>query len=91
MIESNETKLTGKWIFTDGIVKEDDISKRIKDLVVNYLLEIATDESGWYKLYKDPNDHRYWELSYPQSDLQGGGPPLLTNLSKVEAKERYHF
>jgi len=42
-------------------MKGDEISIRIKDLVANYLLEIATDNSGWCKLYMDPQDNRYWD------------------------------
>ena len=91
MIKFNETELTGNWILKDGTLIEDEVSMRIKFLIANKLTEISTDSTGWRKLYKDPNDNRYWELSYPHSDLQGGGPPLLKNLSENEARSIYDF
>jgi len=89
MIYPNEDKLIGSWLLENGIVKEDNVCIRIKSLTVDYLLEIATKDNGWERLYKDPNDGRYWELSYPNSDWQGGGPPLLINLSQIEVQEKY--
>ena len=45
MIYSNETEFAGSWLLENGNVKDDNVSMRIKDLIVNYLSEIAmTDE-----------------------------------------------
>ena len=79
MIYSNETEFAGSWLLENGNVKDDNVSMRIKDLIVNYLSEIAMTDDGWQRLYQDPNDGRYWELSYPHSDWEGGGPPSLKN------------
>ncbi|MEM7379742.1 MAG: Imm27 family immunity protein [Bacteroidota bacterium] len=38
---------------------------------------------------KDPYDNRYWELSYPQGNLHGGGPPSLINLDKDYIVKEY--
>jgi len=47
---------------------------------------ISADESGWLKLYQDPEDKRYWQLSFEHGEMQGGGPPSLILLSELEAK-----
>lgn len=91
MIYPNETELVGTWIIDQGTIREDETSRRINNLTINYLQNISVDDSGWYKLYRDPNDGRYWELSYPNSDIEGGGPPLLKCLSKDDALKRYQF
>ncbi|MDB5153490.1 MAG: hypothetical protein JWR54_2241 [Mucilaginibacter sp.] len=65
--------------------------KRIDWLRKNYLIKIATDESGWYTHYQDPKDKRYWELSFPKGEMQGGGPRLLMVLSDDEAAGKYFF
>ena len=89
MIYSNETEFAGSWLLENGNVKDDNVSMRIKDLIVNYLSEIAMTDDGWQRLYQDPNDGRYWELSYPHSDWEGGGPPSLKNISQLEDKNKY--
>ena len=85
----DEHLLVGKWIFQDGKVVEDDTSKRIKYLIHNVLNKIANSQDGWEALYLDPSDHRYWELTYPQSSLHGGGAPTLKNIARKEAILKY--
>lgn len=89
MIASNETRLTGKWITSGGRVVEDETCKRIADLVNRYLVKLGDDPSGWETLYRDPADGRLWELTYPQSEMHGGGPPELRCLSVEEATQKY--
>lgn len=91
MIYSNEKELIGTWFIDKGTIKEDETSKRINALINNYLIELSTDQSGWYKLYRDPNDGRYWELSYPNGDMAGGGPPMLKYLPETKILERYQI
>jgi len=35
----------------------------------SHLVEIGRDASGWKALYPDPNDGRYWELSFRQGQV----------------------
>jgi immunity protein 27 of polymorphic toxin system len=84
-----ETDLTGQWAMIDGQMMADDTSARIDWLVKHALTEIATDFSGWDVLYRDPKDGRYWELTYPQSEMHGGGPPRLRYMPDEEAKKKY--
>lgn len=89
VLESSEFLLTGKWVTKGGSVVADDTSRRIEFLISDVLVQVATDDSGWVVLYKDPGDGRYWELSYPDSGEHGGGAPLLRCLGVEEVKQRY--
>lgn len=88
-IEPFETVLTGQWILRQGRVVADDTCKRIDALTKSHLVKIGRDASGWSTLYRDPDDNRLWELVYPQSELQGGGPPQLKYLTTDEAEQKY--
>lgn len=88
-IKPSETVLTGHWILQDGRPVADDVCKRILALTNSHLVEVGGDASGWNALYRDPNDGRYWELIYPQSELQGSGPPRLRWLTAEEATQKY--
>jgi hypothetical protein len=72
MINSAETQITGKWIAIDGHVQSDEAEQRIRELISTYLHYLAVDSSGWEKLYRDPADGRYWELTFPHGALQAG-------------------
>jgi hypothetical protein len=89
MIASNETRLTGKWLTSEGKTVEDETCQRVTKLVNVYLVKLGDDPSGWETLYRDPKDGRLWELTYPQSEMHGGGPPELRYLSQLEAAQKY--
>lgn len=91
MINSNEIKIIGNWTFNGQKMTEDEQCKRIYWLRDNYLKYITSDKSGWDILYQDPEDKRYWELTFPNSELQGGGPPSLIMISKEDAMKRYNM
>ena len=88
-ILNNETKITGGWTNLNGKVQKDEATVRIEWLINNKLQKIAQDTSGWDILYLDPNDNRLWELTYPDSELHGGGPPTLSFISSAAAKIKY--
>ena len=92
-LEPHEVELTGAWIFEDGRMQGDAATERIMWLVSHYLQKIATskDYGAWETLFQDPEDGRYWEKTYPQSGLQGGGPPKLIMLSPEQAKLKYQL
>lgn len=79
-IDEQETELIGQIIFDGKSVKKDAVCKRINWLRNNHFNEIATDESGWEALYQDPDDNRYWELTFPDSESHGGGAPKLRHV-----------
>lgn len=84
-----ETEIRGTWTFRNGQSEGDESCARIEALTSGHLREVTRDPSGWDILYIDPDDGRFWELIYPQSEMHGGGPPLLRCLSKDEVREKY--
>ncbi len=90
-LQPSESKLQGNWIFENNEIKKDVTALRIDYLKDNYLIKIGTDVTGWDILYQDPLDQRYWELVYPNSEMQGGGPPLLQHISIDTVKNKYHI
>jgi len=88
-IRPEEIEIMGRWLSRGGRISADANCSRIDTLVATHLREVARDPSGWDVLYIDPLDLRYWELVYLESDLQGGGPPTLRQLSAELARGKY--
>jgi hypothetical protein len=90
-LQAHETELTGKWVAHGQEVRRDAICERIEMLVSDHLKQIAVSKEwgAWETLFQDPDDGRYWERTYPQSELHGGGPPQLRCLSADEARRKY--
>jgi Immunity protein 27 len=92
-LQPTETILTGRWLVHAG--QADSTTERIKWLISHCLQKIADSPQwgAWETLYKDPDDGRYWERTYPQGEMQGGGPPELRYLTAEEASQKYgsHF
>jgi hypothetical protein len=85
-----EIDLRGDWIVqTDRSVMANAIEKRIEWLITQKLERIGSDSSGWDTLYRDPRDGRLWELTYPRSEMHGGGPRRLHVVSRGEAAVKY--
>jgi hypothetical protein len=85
-----EVDLRGDWrVQKDRSVVADTTEQRIEWLIAQKLQRIANDWSGWETLYRDPRDGRLWELTYPQSEMHGGGPRRLHVLSREEAVRKY--
>ncbi|KXK34907.1 MULTISPECIES: Imm27 family immunity protein [Nitrosomonas] len=88
-IQPAETKIVGKWILENGKLVADAVTKRIDYLTNNKLVEVGRSDDGWSVLYFDKADERYWELSYPESELHGGGAPSLETVSQDAAIKKY--
>ncbi len=88
-IRPEETELRGKWLVENAVAKEDRTCRRIEWLITNWLEKLQADATGWSVLYRDPKDGRYWELTYPESEMHGGGPPALCHVSKETAESKY--
>jgi hypothetical protein len=89
MINAEETEIRGCWLESFGRIIKDANTERIEKLTRDYLREVKRDASVWNVLYIDPKDSRYWELSYPDSGLSAGGPPLLKYLGREDVREKY--
>ena len=48
------------------------------------LEKIATDESIWESLFFNKNTNKYWEKTYPNNEIHGGGK---TEIKEVELTE----
>ncbi|HEX7664511.1 MAG TPA: Imm27 family immunity protein [Polyangiaceae bacterium] len=90
-IEPDEIRIVGHWVIANGKTVEDEAARRLRELVSGYLVWIASDESGWFTLYRDPEDGRYWEHGYLQlqADSHGGGPPSLIRVDAEHIEARY--
>jgi len=89
-IESNETVIDSDWtnaLNCMTIQEAKIVNERIYWLINNYLIKIK--DNGWERLYQDPQDHRFWELTYPKGEMYGGGPPKLSNITEEEANNKY--
>ncbi|MEO9512876.1 MAG: Imm27 family immunity protein [Flavobacteriaceae bacterium] len=72
-------EIIGSWKFENGKVIADSNCKIIEEMIKQKLTKIGTSKDGWAIKYK-AIDGTIWELSYPQSHLQGGGPPKLVQV-----------
>ena len=90
-LRPDENVLMGSWLYVNNVVCRDDVCNRIEWLIANELKKIASSSKwgDWETLFQDPSDGRYWERTYPQGDLQGGGPPQLRAISEKDAKSKY--
>jgi hypothetical protein len=88
-IRPDETEIRGAWTYQGGRAEADQTCRRIEELIQHPLREVGRDPSGWDVLFLDPSDNRYWELTYPESHLHGGGPPVLRHISQAEARRKY--
>jgi hypothetical protein len=89
--QPQEVALVGKWVAAEGRVVADATCQRIQTLVERVLERLVDhpNDQGWTTLFRDQRDGRFWELTYPESQLQGGGPPALHMLSPTEVESRY--
>lgn len=88
-IEPHETAIVGAWIMKGGRMTGDSACERVHALTKTDLKFIAGHSNGWERLYVDPRDGRYWEHTYPQSGMHGGGPPALFQISAENASAKY--
>jgi hypothetical protein len=85
----NETVLIGKWELISGQMQGDQTEERIELLVSGLLEKVSSASGGWEILYRDPRDGRYWELTFPRSEMHGSGPRALRFIEQSEAQNKY--
>lgn len=90
-LKPSENDLTVKLIRVGNHFEGDATAERIQWLTSDILEKLAIADGGWATLFRDNNDGRYWERTYPQSAMHGGGSPRLTCISEEEARKRYQF
>jgi hypothetical protein len=90
MSSQDKEDLVGSWIKIGDRLEPDEVTKRIEYLTERVLARIGASNDGWSTLYYDNSNGRYWELTYPQSEMHGGGAPRLKVISQADAKAKYH-
>jgi hypothetical protein len=90
ILRPEETEIVGNWTIADARVTKDEQTQRIETLV-RQLKPIADSSDGWEKLFQDPADGRFWELTFPTSGTHGGGPPKLAVVTWDTARRKYDF
>lgn len=88
-LADHETDLVGAWREVKGSIVADPTAHRIELLIDQQLVELGATASGWDVLYRNPDDGRLWELTWPQSEMHGGGPPRLACLPIEAARRKY--
>jgi len=63
---------------------EEEIDRRLAALE-----KVGHDIGGWDKLYRDPATGALWQLTYPHSEMHGGGPRHLAAISIADARGKY--
>lgn len=56
---------------------------RIDVMLRDELVKVGAEEGGWTTLYRHKTTGTFWELTYPNSEMHGGGPRQLVELSAV--------
>jgi hypothetical protein len=83
-----KTVIEGHWLFDGKRVTGDEACEQIDSLIPT-LTFLASREGGWTRLFRDPDRTVFWELTYPQSEMHGGGPPRLESYSIEEVRAHY--
>lgn len=53
------------------------------------LIQVLVDDVNWKILHRNPITGEHWMECFPQSELQGGGPPVFVKISKEEVKREF--
>ncbi len=53
-------------------------------------IKVTTNDSGWEILYKEKSSNKYWELTYPNSEVHGGGEPLVSPVAIEDVKLKFN-
>jgi Immunity protein 27 len=72
-------ELNDVWEFCDGRMRAVGDARSIDDLLKNKLVEVRKED--WAILYRDKETGEFWDLTYPQSEMHGGGPRRLREVS----------
>ncbi len=88
-LQPDEISLAGAWVASGNKVIGDETTLRIEWLIEHRLDRLACDKSGWDTLFRDRQDGRLWERTYPHGEWHGGGPPKLSVITPDAAKSKY--
>jgi hypothetical protein len=72
-------------------IAPDEVDARIQRLVNNYLQRLGSANEGWDVLFRDFQDGRLWEMTFPHGEMHGGGPRSLREIAESIARQKYHI
>lgn len=73
--------LNDRWVVNGSKVHAEGDASEIDALLSAELVRLSETDGGWRTLYQHRTTGKLWELSYPQSEMHGGGPRRLRRLS----------
>ena len=65
------------WCFENGKMTVRGDAAAIDGMLAKKLDKIKVDPINWIVIFRHRDTNQLWELSYPQSELHGGGPRRL--------------
>lgn len=86
---SSKQPLIGSWIERGAKVVADDVELEIERLLREELKHFAVSDENWSQLLVDENNNEYWELTHPKAQMHGGGPKMLSHVTKGIARSKY--
>jgi len=75
--------LNDRFVVKGSNVRAEGDAAKIDALLSTELVRISTTDGGWRTLYRHRKTGSLWELSYPQSEMHGGGPRRLRQLQLI--------
>lgn len=57
---------------------------RIDAMLRDELVKVRDEEDGWTTLHRHKTTGAFWELTYLNSEMHGGGPRMLVELSAAK-------
>jgi Immunity protein 27 len=79
-LASDPPELNDTIVFRYGRLIARGDAPRIDQMLGEVLEKVAMDTTGWRTLYRHSANGSYWELDYPDSGREGGGPRRLRKL-----------
>jgi hypothetical protein len=79
-------RLTDTIEVRDGIAVRGGDAPQIDSLLRISLVRVWASEDGWSTLLRHRETGKFWRLTYPQSEMQGGGPRELEEISTERAE-----
>jgi hypothetical protein len=76
-----------RWVVSGSKVHAEGDAAKIDALLSAELVRISTTDGGWRTLYRHRTTGALWELSYPQSEMHGGGPRRLRQLQLTDPED----
>ncbi|MDZ7679051.1 MAG: Imm27 family immunity protein [Acidimicrobiales bacterium] len=57
--------------------------------MAKHLRELVNDDLRWITVFIDDKTGQLWRMSFPHSEMHGGGPPLLEPVTREEVLQEF--